>query len=79
MNKEKAVRKAVHWLLLIVTIAFFVTGLGITEYRAVESISLGVLDKATSFAVHTSLTWPFIVLLALHLYLTVIRKWTKRK
>jgi cytochrome b subunit of formate dehydrogenase len=79
MDRMKALKKAVHWGLLAMTIVFIVSGFGITEYRLVESASLGLLSKQLSFAVHLYLIGPFALLLALHLYLTIAGKRAKKK
>jgi cytochrome b subunit of formate dehydrogenase len=79
MDRMKALKKAVHWGLLAMTIVFIVSGFGITEYRLVESASLGLLSKQLSFAVHLALITPFMLLLALHLYLTIAGKRAKKK
>jgi cytochrome b subunit of formate dehydrogenase len=68
--RMKVLKKAVHWLLLLVVALYVVSGLGITEYRAVESLTFGLLSKALSFAVHGALLWPFLLLLGMHLWLT---------
>jgi cytochrome b subunit of formate dehydrogenase len=71
---SKLIGKIVHWAFGAVAISILITGFGITEYRAVESLTFGALSKALSFQLHLLLVWPFVVLLALHLYFTVVRK-----
>jgi hypothetical protein len=65
-NWSKLVKMAVHWSLFVVTLLYLVTGLGITQYQLVESLTLGLLTKNVAFRVHDSLLIPFIVLLVLH-------------
>ena len=62
-------RKIVHWLLVIVTIAYLATGFGITEFRIVESFTFGLLTKNLAFKIHNNLGIPFIILIFLHIYL----------
>lgn len=46
------VLKAVHYALLVLTIAVIVTGLGISYYRTVTRLTFGLLDKAFAFKLH---------------------------
>ena len=73
-QEYKHFRSAVKWLLFVITFLYVITGFGITEYRTVETLTFGVLDKATSFEIHTSLEIPFLLLLALHVLLIPLRK-----
>lgn len=66
--KSRLAKAIVHWSLLALVVLYFVTGFGITEYRTVEALTLGLLTKAISFKVHNSLWIPFLVLLVLHIY-----------
>jgi len=67
-----------HILLTIVIILFIVTGFGITNFRIVESLTLGILSKPVSFQVHTNLTIPLIILLLLHMTFTLSKKLRKQ-
>jgi thiosulfate reductase cytochrome b subunit len=69
------IKKIIHWSLLVAIILYLVTGLGITEYNTVEFLTLGLLSKNISFAIHDLLLLPFVVLLVIHLALTI--KWKK--
>ena len=71
MNKQRLrwIKRAIRWSLVIVTVAYILTGFGITEFRAVESLTFGLLDKAWAHKIHTNLEVPFITLLALHVLL----------
>ncbi|MBM3149322.1 MAG: hypothetical protein FJ008_02140 [Chloroflexi bacterium] len=64
-NQAKAI---VRWSLLVLVVLYFVTGLGITQYRAVEALTFGLLTKTLSFKVHNNLWFPFLILLVLHIY-----------
>jgi len=66
-----ALRRAVHYIFAFVTVVFVITGFGITEYRTIEPLTLGVLTKALSFQIHTALAYPFVALLILHIYLVL--------
>ena len=66
---RRLLQRAMVWLLLALALLLVVTGLGITEYRAVEAATFGLLGKALSFQLHTLLWIPFLVVLVLHLVL----------
>jgi len=68
------IRKIVQWLLLAVTVLFLTTGFGISEFRVVETITLGWLSKSWAFRLHDNLWIPFVVLLALHVLLPFVLK-----
>lgn len=61
-------KRIVHYSLLALTIAYLVTGLGVTQYRIVEPLTFGLLGKAVSMQIHDALIYPFIPILCLHLY-----------
>jgi thiosulfate reductase cytochrome b subunit len=68
-------RKVVPWLLLAVLVLYVVSGLGITQYRTVESITFGWLTKNLSFRIHNDLLYLFLALLVLHIALPyIVRK-----
>jgi cytochrome b561 len=67
-------RRTIHWLLLVVAIVFLITGLGITEFRTVETLTFGWLTKNLAFKIHISLWIPFLILLFLHICLPFIFK-----
>ena len=68
------VKRIIHWALLTVTLIYFVTGFGISEFRTVEALSFGVLTKSLAFKMHNSLWVPFIVLMALHIFFVLTKK-----
>jgi len=74
MTKLRLARKIIQWLLLAVAVLLLITGLGITEYRIVETISFGLITKNVAHQIHTALgLWIFfVVLLALHIILPFI-------
>ncbi len=72
-------KKIIHWLLLVVIVAYVITGFGITEYRTVESLTFGLLTKSLSFKIHDSLFIPSLVLLILHVCFSFIVKLKRTK
>ncbi len=78
MNQSLVLLKRfVHWLLLILTIVYLLTGLGITQYRIMESITFGLLSKNLSFKIHDNLLVPFVILLVLHMIVSMVDNRTK--
>ncbi len=64
--------------LLILTLLILLTGFGITHPYIIEPATFGLLQKSTSYIIHT-LTWgPFLILLLLHVYLS-LPHWTAGK
>ncbi len=64
-------KKIVHWSLLVIIIMILLSGFGITEYRFVEAITFGILNKALAFQIHFNLWGVLIIFLALHFFLTM--------
>lgn len=59
-------------------IGYFITGLGITEFRTVEALTFGLLTKGWAFKIHNILWLPFVVLLVSHiLFSPILRLWRK--
>ena len=80
MNRALSlVRRIVHWLLIVATAAYLLTGLGITQFRIVEPLTFGLLTKNLAFRVHEQLLIPFVVLLVLHICLALFLKDKKIK
>lgn len=70
-------RRLVSWTLLALALLLILTGLGITEFRTVEPLTLGLLGKAFSFQLHSLLWIPFIIVLFLHVALSCrVRRWS---
>jgi len=61
------VKKIVDWTLYAVTIVYVLTGLGITQYRIIELLTLGLLSKSFSLKIHENLLVPFLILLSMHI------------
>jgi cytochrome b subunit of formate dehydrogenase len=82
MNKAAVpglVKRTTHWLLLVVTVLFLITGFGISEFRVVETITLGWLTKSWALRLHDNLWIPFVVLLILHVCLPLVLKSKPKK
>jgi len=73
ITKRILISRAVHYLLLIVIVLYFVTGFGITEFRVVEVATFGLLTKSVAFKIHLNLWIPLIVFLILHIYLSLTK------
>ena len=72
-------KKIVRWLLLVAILLYILTGYGITEFRAVESITFGLLSKPLAFKIHSWLIYPTAALLVLHVCLSWIMKLWRNK
>ena len=72
----------IDWALFALTLAYMLTGLGVTKYRIVESLTGGLLTKNLSFQIHEILLIPFLISLALHIFweqVTIIYLRTRKK
>ena len=76
--KGKRTKRVTNWLLLVVVVLYIITGFGMTQFRIVEPLTLGLLNRLLAFQVHTYLWAPFLVLLALHIYQRTARGKVKR-
>ncbi len=77
MSRLRLTRKIIQWLLLTAALLLLITGLGITEFRIVETATFGLLSKALAQQIHTApgLWIFFLALLAAHISLSfIIRK-----
>jgi cytochrome b subunit of formate dehydrogenase len=71
---RKLLRNLVHWVLVVYLIVYVVTGLGIIEWRTVEPLTFGMLGKALAQQIHDNMHIPFIILLVIHVYVSLIMK-----
>ena len=71
---SRRIREGVHVLLTLSTLLFVVSGLGVVEYNLLSSITLGLLTKDRSYQLHSTLLYPFTLLLFLHVYFKVMNK-----
>jgi thiosulfate reductase cytochrome b subunit len=76
---QKKLREAVHSALTFVTFLFVITGLGISDFRLIERLTLGILTKERSFWIHSNLVEIFTLLLFIHIYLKVWPQIKNRK
>ena len=74
MDNLKAIKRAVHWAFAAVAVLLIVSGFGVSDFRVMEALTFGLLGKANSFMLHGYLTWPFVILFALHLYFVLVHK-----
>jgi len=79
MSSITIAAKIIHYSLLILTLLFLITGLGIMYYQVVEQVTGGLLAKPLNFQIHTILIIPFIVLLTLHILFSIFKKKKKEK
>lgn len=63
---QRAMKAAIHYSLLILTLIYLISGLGITQYHIVESLTLGLLTRNLASRIHDFLLAPFVVLLLVH-------------
>ena len=78
MNLLKNIRTIIHVFVTILIILYLLTGLGITNYQLIQTITFGGLSKPTAYQLHSILLIPFIIILALHIILTMVYKHQKR-
>jgi len=78
MDIYRLLGKSVHYLLLVFTVIFIITGFGITEYKIIESITFSLLTKPVSHLIHSNLIIPFVILLILHILLSIKPKFFKK-
>lgn len=70
------IKKQVNYALLAATLLMMVSGLGIIEPGIITPLTLGFMDKLTSYRIHLLLWGPFTILFILHLVLNVVpRDW----
>jgi len=81
-NAYMIIKAVIHWALLVATLLYLLSGLGITQYRLIEPLTLGLLSKGLSLKIHDNLLIPFLLLLSVHVLLgpaTQIYSRVKRK
>ena len=69
MANQILIRKITRWLLLAVVLLYLISGFGITEFRVVETLTMGLLNKSLAFKMHDVLLIPMLVLLVLHVFM----------
>lgn len=74
MDKLTLTKNIIHWLLLVMIIVYLISGFGITEYRTVEALTLGLLTKKLSFQIHDYILTPSLILLFLHVFIPLFSR-----
>jgi dolichol kinase len=64
---SRLAKRVVQGLLLAAVVLYGVSGLGISEFRFVETVTFGLLTKPLAFKIHDNLLVPFLVLLVVHI------------
>ncbi len=62
----EAVRAAIRYVLLILTVLYLISGLGITQWQITEPLTFGLLTRNLASRIHDFLLVPFVVLLLVH-------------
>ncbi|MFC1644951.1 hypothetical protein ACFL08_02920 [Patescibacteria group bacterium] len=65
--KKIAIMRVSNYSLLATSVLMILSGYGITKHRLIEKITFGLLNKPTSFSLHSYLGVAFIVLLIAHI------------
>jgi len=63
---QEPVRAAIRYVLLILTVVYLISGLGITQWQIIEPLTLGLLTRNLASRIHDFLLVPFVVLLLVH-------------
>jgi hypothetical protein len=79
MANQRLMKRTIAWLLTALVIIYLITGFGITQYRIVEPLTLGLLTKSLAQKIHLSIEIPFIILLILHIWLLPLLRHFKLK
>lgn len=74
----RIIKTLTHVLLTIIIILFIISGFGITNFRLIEAITFGALSKPISFQLHDNLIIPLIILLILHIFFSLQKKYGKK-
>ncbi len=70
--------KVIHWSFLAVTMLLIISGLG-TQYKIVQTVTLGLFSGPISLTVHLNLWIPFLVLLVAHVLFRTITGFLSRR
>lgn len=73
-RNRKIIKKMLHWIMVAYILIYMVTGFGITNFQTVEPLTLGVMGKATAMQLHNNMEIPFLALIAVHVYVSLIVK-----
>jgi uncharacterized membrane protein len=64
------------WLAIGLLLFTLLTGYGISEFRTVETLTFGLLNKAVAHRMHAYTEVPMVLLLGVHIGIAV---WARRK
>jgi hypothetical protein len=69
-----ALRITIQVVLLLLIIAYGISGFGISESRTMHVITMGLISKPLAFQLHDSLVIPFVIFLLLHIFFRPLYK-----
>ena len=69
-TRRKIAETTIHSSLLVLTLVYLVSGLGITQYHIIETLTLGLLTRNLALIIHEDPLTRFIVLLLAHVLLS---------
>lgn len=76
---RKKISRITNLILNIFAVMLLITGLGITQFGIMDSITFGFLDKLTSFKLHSAFWVPFALALLVRFYLNYTKKKQKKQ
>jgi len=76
---RKIIKKSLHWILVAYIAVYVVTGFGITDFQTVEPLTLGLMGKATAMQLHNNMEIPFLIIIGVHVYVSLILKDKKER
>jgi thiosulfate reductase cytochrome b subunit len=65
-NYQEPVRAAIRYVLLMLTVVYLLSGLGITQWQIIEPLTFGLLTRNLASRIHDFLLVPFVILLLVH-------------
>jgi cytochrome b561 len=73
-NNRKLIKRIIHWTMVAYIVVYVVSGFGITNFQTMESLTLGLMGKATAMQLHNNMELPFLVLILAHVYVSLIMR-----
>jgi hypothetical protein len=71
-------RITIQTILLLLVIAYGISGYGISESRTMQMITFGLISKPLAFQLHDSLVIPFVIFLLLHMFFRPLYKLVRK-
>jgi cytochrome b subunit of formate dehydrogenase len=65
-RRIRAIGRICGWLTMILALVTLLTGYGITQFRIVDSLTYGILNKALAQRLHGYTDLPFLALMLTH-------------